>query len=123
LWDLKDKIDRDWMRGYNEFPDKEEMMRDMKRKKKVIGKKPSPVLETFLETLRNDHSISEDNKKIVRSFLESATNEGARLDSNGKKDEEKEGEKEVEEDEEGVSDVARSMGKDTIDMLSSANMR
>jgi hypothetical protein len=109
------------MRGYSEFPDKEEMMRDMKRRKKLIEIKPSSVLQTFLDTLRNDHSISEDNKKIVRSFLESATNEGARLDLNGKKDEKKEGE--VEKDEEGVSDVARSMGKDTIDMLSSAKMR
>ena len=113
------------MRGYSEFPDKEEMMRDMKRKKKIIENKPNSVLQTFLETLRNDRSISEDNKKIVRSFLESATNEGARLDSNGKKDEEKEGEKAGEErqDDEFISDVARSMGKDTIDMLSSAKMR
>lgn len=113
------------MRGYSEFPDKEEMMRDMKRKKKILENKPSSALQTFLEMLRNDHNISEDKKKIVRGFLESATNEGARLDSNGKKDEEKEVEKEGEEreDEEGVSDVARSMGKDTIDMLSSAKMR
>ena len=115
------------MRGYSEFPDKEEMMRDMKRKKRIIENKPSSVLHTFVETLRNDHSISEDNKKIVRRFLESANTEGARVDLNGKKDEEKEVEKEGEveerEIEEGVSDVARSMGKDTIDMLSSANMR
>lgn len=115
------------MRGYNEFPDKEEMMKNMKRKMKIVETKPTSFLQTFLETLRNDDSISEGNRRIVKSFLVSAVNEGARADSNGKKNEEKEVEGgvgvKVEEDEENISDVARSMGQDTIDMLSSAKMR
>ena len=107
------------MRGYSEFPDKEEMMRNMKRKKNIIQSKPSSAVQTFLDALKNDLSISSENKKTIRSLLESAINhEGAREDLTNKKDEEKE-----DEGEENFSEVARSMGRDTIDMLSNATMR
>lgn len=130
LWDLKDKIDRDWMRGYSDFPDKEEMMRNMKRKKIIIEKKPISAVETFLNALKNDHSVSLENKKIIRNFLESAISDGTPLNLKNKKgvvNEEVaavavEGE-EVDEEEVDISDVARSMGKDTIEMLSNAKMR
>lgn len=35
MWTLKDKIDRDWMRGYQQLPSMEEMMAMMKAKNKV----------------------------------------------------------------------------------------
>lgn len=121
LWDLKDKIDRDWMRGYSDFPDKEEMMRNMKRKKKITQSKPISAVETFLNALKNDHSVSVDNEKIIRNFLESGMSEGEQLNLKNKND--AVGVVEVDDEEEIISEVARSMGKDTIDMLSNAKMR
>lgn len=119
------------MRGYSDFPDKEEMMRNMKRKKKITQSKPLSAVETFLNALRNDHSVSVDNKKIIRNFLENGVSDGAQL--NLKKKNEVVNEEvakaveievdEVDEEEENISEVARSMGKDTIDMLSNAKMR
>ena len=131
LWDLKDKIDRDWMRGYSDFPDKEEMMRNMKRKKKITENKPVSAVETFLNALKNDHSVSVENKKIIRNFLESAISDGAQLNLKNKKEVVNEEAaaaavvevEEVDEEEVDISEVARSMGKDTIEMLSNAKMR
>ena len=127
LWDLKDKIDRDWMRGYSDFPDKEEMMRNMNRKKKIVEIKPISAIQTFLNALKNDHSISVENKKTIESFLENSIVDGAPVESKNKTVEEREEERgeggEGEEEVGNISEVARSMGKETIDMLSNAKMR
>ena len=48
LWELKDKIDRTWMRGYQDLPDKEEMMKEMLllKKNKNKGKGTQQSIQT-----------------------------------------------------------------------------
>ena len=43
LWTLKDKIDRTWMAGYQELPDREEMMRKMALQQAAAGAEPNAV--------------------------------------------------------------------------------
>ena len=117
LWDLKDKIDRQWIEGYNNLPDKEEMMKLMKLSKKAGRPVKNNGTESLLNLCKNDPNISEEDKKSLLSLLEGAVENEKRQGA------------EVAEDGEGgdgedeVSEVARSMGQDTIDMLSNASMR
>ena len=111
------------MRGYSDFPDKEEMMRNMKRKKKIIQSKPVSAVETFLKALKNDHSVSVENKKIIRNFLESGVSDGEQINSKNKNYEVEVEVVEVDEEQANISEVAMTMGKDTIEMLSNAKMR
>ena len=112
LWGLKDKIDRKWIEGYNVLPDKEEMMASMSASKVPEHSPKDAGSESLLEALKNDHSISPEDKKSMMSLLEGA------LANEKKQRDDEEGEDDGE-----VSVVAKSMGQDTIDMLSNAKMR
>ena len=88
------------MAGYNDLPDKEDMMKEMAEVKK-----------------------SAKNRKIARKAMNIlGINDGRIVEDNGtfKKEEEDE---EEEEEEEGISQVAKTLGQETIEMLSNAKMR
>lgn len=90
VWRLKDRIDRLWMKMYQVLPDKEEMMREMKRKKKAYG------------------------AHVEKGSIQQVSPLRYGLIGGGE---------EVDGDVEDVPEVARSMGQDTIKMLSKAKMR
>ena len=88
---------------------------------KVSKKAGRPVknsgTESLLNLCKNDPNISEEDKKSLLSLLEGAVEnenrQGAEVAEEG----------EGGDGEDEVSEVARSMGQDTIDMLSNASMR
>jgi hypothetical protein len=109
---LKDKIDRQWIDGYNSLPDKEEMMKQMKLSKKAGRSVKNTGAESLLNLCKNDPSICEENKKSLMSLLEGAV-----------ENEKSQGVEEADDGDDEVSEVAKSMGQETIDMLSNASMR
>lgn len=90
VWKLKDKIDRLWMTGYQELPDKEEMMKKMLKEKEKSGQQ----LKKFVEKKQEFGTITATDY----------SNEG-------------------EEEDDGIPQVAKSMGQATINMLSKRKMR
>ena len=98
LWKLKDRIDRTWMALYNDLPDKERMMKQKQKQAK----------QAFIAS-------------IVASCGQSQSGPG-QGPTQGLGPAEKE-EIEKEEDLEEYSAVARSMGIDTLNVLTQAKMR
>ena len=85
------------MAGYNDLPDKEDMMKEMAEVKK-----------------------SAKNRKIVRKAMNIlGINDGRIVEDNVNSEKEEE----EEEEEEGISQVAKTLGQETIEMLSNAKMR
>lgn len=95
------------MEGYSDLPDKEEMMAEMRRLKKAQKSQNS-------KSLKNRNLIIGNGGQITGQ--EGEKGEGG----SGAEGGEGGGDKE---EEEGISEVARSMGRETIDMLSQAKMR
>ena len=98
LWKLKDRIDRTWMALYSDLPDKEHMM---KQKQKQIKK-------AFIA------SIIASSGQTPQSGLGQGQKQGLGSEVEEEKEEEESGE---------YSAVARSMGKDTLKVLTEAKMR
>ena len=96
LWKLKDRIDRTWMALYNDLPDKERMMKQKQQQAK----------QAYIASI-----VANNGTTQTSSGLGQGQTQGLGVRSN---EEEEEGEH---------SAVARSMGNDTLKMLTEAKMR
>ena len=97
------------MAGYNDLPDKDEMMKKMMELKRKAKELKMVKKAQNVSNLHSDRSGG-------------AGNSGAE-EEREKEKEEGENEDEEDEDEDGISEVAKTMGLETIEMLSHAKMR
>jgi hypothetical protein len=88
-------------------------MKQMKLSRKAGPPVKNTGAESLLNLCKNDPSISEEDKKSLMSLLAGAVENEKRQGT----------EDEVDEGDDEVSEVAKSMGQETIDMLSNASMR
>lgn len=99
------------MAGYNDLPDKDEMMKKMMELKRKAKELKMVKKAQNVSNLHSDRSGG-------------AGNSGAEEEREKEKEkEEGENEDEEDEDEDGISEVAKTMGLETIEMLSHAKMR
>ena len=74
LWKLKDKIDRQWMKGYQEFPTMEEMLAKKKREKqaKVVALGAGAGAgagDSKSTTTQDDVEVSGSRKSKINCFV------------------------------------------------------